>query len=198
MGGDRFGKLLDQRTELADLRGERVGHRPRPVEGGFDLAFHGGETPPKLGHLAGELGHAVRQVGELPADRRSKADAGRDHVVEGERRQGGDTEGGGLGSADAQIEIEGRAGRPRDDHHADRDKDGTKTHHGGPIEGGPACALCPANRAARLAHLHSANRASPTCAFTDLGIHRLGHLHSTSRASPICGQCDSLTTSQPP
>ncbi len=132
MGGDGLGELLDQRAELADLGRERVGDRLRAVEGGLDLAFQGGQAPPHLGHLAGELGNATGQVGELVADRRSMTHAGRDRVVEGERRQGGDTDGGGLGSADAQIEIEGRAGRARDDHHADGDKDGTKTHHGGP------------------------------------------------------------------
>ena len=132
MGGDGLGELLDQRTELADLGRERVGNRLRAVEGGLDLAFHGGQAPSHLGYLARQFGDAEGQVRELPADRGAMGHTGRDRVVEGERRQGGDTDGGGLGSADAQIEIDGRAGRARDDHHADGDKDGTKTHHGGP------------------------------------------------------------------
>ena len=144
MAGDRVGDLPHQAAQFADLGGDRIDRAARLVHGALDPAFHGDEPARHLAHLAGEVGGAARQIGDLVADIAAVAQAAADGIVEchgGERGQRHDRRG---ELVHLEAEIEHGADRAGDEHHADRNEDGADTTHEanpgpdpGPSTGGP-------------------------------------------------------------
>ncbi len=83
----------------------------------------------ELGHLLGEVGGHTRQVGDLIADVIAVAQAACDGVVKHKPGQRGQSGGGQFRAGQTEEEIKNGADRARNEHHADRDKDGGKPEH---------------------------------------------------------------------
>ena len=125
----RVGKLLDQRRQFLDLGGERLGRRQRPVDHGLDLGLHGAQAAAELGKLAGEIAGAAGQIGELVARLQPVALAGGNGVVDRKRGERAERHQRQLGAGKAKAQIDHKAERAGDEHHADRDEDGADAHH---------------------------------------------------------------------
>jgi hypothetical protein len=79
--------------------------------------------------LAGKVGGAARQVGDLAADVGAIAQPHRHGVVEDQKGQRGERYDRGFRAADANHRMQDQAKRCRDQHHADGDKNRRNANH---------------------------------------------------------------------
>ena len=138
MTGDGFGQLFHQRTEFADLCGQRIVRRARTP--GAVLRLDGIDPAADFADLAGQIGGAARQIGNLLADIVAIAQPRRDDIVE--RKRGHDREryDRGFSSRQTEHQIADGAERTGDQDHADCDEDGRQPLHVSPKSGRIAAA----------------------------------------------------------
>ena len=136
MAGDGFGDLLHQPAKLADFGGERIGGAARTIDRRRDLELDRIKAARDLGDLARKVGGATRQIADLVAEIAAIAQTIADAVEErhgGQRCERHNRRGAGV---DLEPEIEHRANRGGDQHHADHDENGTDATHA--VHPGPA------------------------------------------------------------
>ena len=121
--------MLDQGRQFLDLDGERLRRRQRLVEHRIDLGLHGAELTAELGELARQVGRAARDRGDLVADLGAVAGAGGDRVIDRKRGQDAEPDQKRFGAGQSEAQIDHKADRAGDKHHADSDEDGADTHH---------------------------------------------------------------------
>ena len=121
--------MLDQGRQFLDLDGERLRRRQRLVEHRIDLGLHGAELAAELGELARQVGRAARDRGDLVADFGAVAGAGGDRVIDRKRGQDAEPDQKRFGAGQTEAQIDHKADRAGDEHHADGDEDGADTHH---------------------------------------------------------------------
>ena len=129
MAGDGFGDLLHQPAKLADFGGERIGGAARTIDRRRDLELDRIQATRDLGDLARKVGGAARQIADLVAEIAAIAQTVADAVEErhgGQRCERHNRRGAGV---DLEPEIKHRANRGGDQHHADRDENGTDATH---------------------------------------------------------------------
>ena len=124
--------MLDQGRQFLDLDGERLRRRQRLVEHRIDLGLHGAELAAELGELARQVGRAARDGGDLVAHLGAVAGAGGDRVIDRKRGQDAEPDQERFGAGQAEAQIDHKADRAGDKHHADSDEDGADTHHAEP------------------------------------------------------------------
>ena len=129
VGGDRFGKLLDQGGDLAELGGDRRGGGPRGLGRAAALALDSGKAAADLGDLTGQVAGAAGQVGDLVADVGAVTQPARYRIVECQRGEHGHGDDGRFGAAQPERQIEDRAAGAGDQHHAYGDEYGAQPHH---------------------------------------------------------------------
>ncbi len=129
VAGNGLGQLLDHRTEFADLDRQRIDRATRAIDASAHVLVHVVEPPRHLGHLPRQIGGAARQVANLVAEMAAVAQPAGNAVVEhhaDERCQRHDRRG---ARVDLEAEIERRADRGGDEHHAGRDENGADASH---------------------------------------------------------------------
>jgi hypothetical protein len=125
---NRFGKMLDEGAELAELDRDRLGRSDCLVHCRLRIALDRGEAPVDLGHGAADLEGAT-WIAEMPREIGIIARAARRQIVEREAAQHRDGHDGGLGAAQAEPQVKHGSDRAGDQDHADGHEDGTQTSH---------------------------------------------------------------------
>ena len=87
--GRGFGKLADEDAELVDFGGMGVDDLARAFVAGSGGRLHRLQPPRDLGDLAGDVGVAAREVGDMAADVVTVDDAAGGGVVDGKRAEDG-------------------------------------------------------------------------------------------------------------
>ena len=133
MRRDRVGKLLDQRRQFLDFGGERLRGRQSAVDHGVDLDLHRAKPAAEFGELAGKIAGAAGEIGELVAGLEAIVLARGNGVVDRERGEHAERHQRRFGAGEAESQIDHKAERAGDEHHADRDENGADAHHAGRI-----------------------------------------------------------------
>ena len=121
--------MLDQRAQFADFDRQRIDRAARAIDALAHVLVHVVEAPRHLRHLPRQIGGAARQIADLVAEFAAVAQPAGDAVVERHADERGQRHNRRGARIDLEAEIEHRADRSGDEHHADRDENGADASH---------------------------------------------------------------------